>query len=230
MKILRTVFIFTIFLLNVMSQAWADIIYLRNGRQMEGVITKESDEYVELSVGYGAVKFYRGQIARVERSSKKEKQKIEQSWDEERLRKEAELKKRKEKERTSPQEIEADRQGYHLFVNALLNGRVNARLLVDTGASLVVLSPDIAKELNINVKETEPDIKLVLADGTEVSAKLIKLDNVGVEEANAKDVDAAIIYKDEAFSGFDGVLGMSFLRLFKFEINLEQNKLVLQKV
>jgi len=229
MKILRTVFIFTLFLLNIISQVRADTIYLKNGRQIEGVITEESDEYLELSVGYGAVKFYRGQITRVEHSSEKEKQEIERSWDEQRLKKEEELKKRQEEERTSPGEIETDRQGYHLFVSALLNGRVNARLLVDTGASLVVLSSDIAKELNINIKETEPDIKLVLADGTEVSAKLIKLDNIDVEEANAKDVDAAIIYKDKAFAGFDGVLGMSFLKLFKFEINLEENKLVLQK-
>ncbi|MFH0913624.1 MAG: retropepsin-like aspartic protease [Candidatus Omnitrophota bacterium] len=207
----------------------ADTIYLKNGRRMEGVIERESNEYVELSVGYGAVKFYREQIARVERSSKKEKQAIEQSWDKERLKKEAELKKRKEKDRTSPGEVETGREGSHLFVNVLLNGRVSSRLLVDTGASLIVLSPKVAKELNIDIKGIEPDIKLILGDGRQASAKLIRLDNIDIGEVNAKDVDAAVIYKDDAFSGFDGMLGMSFLKLFKFEIDWKQNKLVLQR-
>lgn len=196
---------------------------------MEGVITQETNEYVELSINFGSVKFYRGQIERIEHSSEKEKQAIEQSWEARRLKKEEESKIRQEEERTSPGEIEANRQGDHLFVNALLNRKVNARLLVDTGASFVVLSPNIAKQLNIDIKAVAPDIKLTLGDGKEVPAKLIKLDIVSVEEAIARDIDAAIIDKDDAFSGFDGVLGMSFLRLFKFEINLKENKLVLQK-
>ncbi|MDD4980840.1 MAG: retropepsin-like aspartic protease [Candidatus Omnitrophica bacterium] len=229
MKILITVFIFSLFLLKLVPQAQADVVYLKNGRQMEGVITQETNEYVELSIDFGSVKFYRGQIERIEHSSEKEKQAIEQSWEARRLKKEKESKIRQEEGMISPGEVEANRQGDHLFVNALLNRKVNARLLVDTGASFVVLSPNIAKQLNIDIKAVAPDIKLTLGDGKEVPAKLIKLDIVSVEEAIARDIDAAIIDKDDAFNGFDGVLGMSFLRLFKFEINLKENKLVLQK-
>lgn len=95
-KILIKVFIFTFFLLNVISEVQADVIYLKNGRQLEGIITKETDEYVELEIDLGAVKFYREQIERVEHSSEEEKKMIEQSWEQERLRKEAELKKRQQ--------------------------------------------------------------------------------------------------------------------------------------
>jgi len=231
MKILLRIFIFTFFLLSIVSAASADIIYLKNGRQLEGIITKETNDYIELKVGFGSVKFYRAEIERTQRSSEKERQKIEQAWQEERLRQESELKEREEQELSRPKEIEVSRQGSHLFVNALLNTKVNARLLVDTGASLVILSPDIAKKLNIDIQSaTLPDIKLVLGDASQIPAKLIKIEVMSVEEAKATNIDAAVISKADAFPGFDGMLGMSFLRLFKFEINLEQNKLVLEKL
>lgn len=69
-----------------------------------------------------------------------------------------------------------------------------------------------------------------LGDGREVPAQFIKIDTVDVGRVRAKDIEAAVIYQDDAFPIFDGLLGMSFLRLFKFEINLEQNKLVLEKL
>ncbi len=218
------------FSLNVISQVWADIVYLKNGYQMEGIIKRETDEYVELEINLGTVKFYREQIERVEHSSQDENQMIEKYWNEGRLRKEAELKKRQQEKETRSKEIEVGRQGNHLFVNALLNEKVNAKLLIDTGASFVVLSSAIAKNLNINTEDANPDIKMTLADGREVSARLLKLDTISLGEVKANAVQAAVIYQENTFQGFDGLLGMSFLKLFKFEINLEKSKLVLQKL
>jgi len=230
MKILIKIFIFLFFSLNVISEAMADMVYLKNGYQMEGIIKRETDEYVELEINAGTVKFYREQIERVEHSSQDENQMIEQYWNEERLKKEAELKSRQQQKETGSKEIEVGRQGNHLFVNALLNGKVNARLLVDTGASFVVLSPAIAKGLNISTVGANPDVKMTLADGSEVSGRLLKLDTICIGEVKANDVQAAVIYQENAFQGFDGLLGMSFLKLFKFEINLEKSKLVLQRL
>ncbi len=230
MKISIKIFIFLFFSLNVISQVWADIVYLKNGYQMEGIIKRETDEYVELEINLGTVKFYREQIERVEHSSQDENQMIEKYWNEGRLRKEAELKKRQQEKETGLKEIEVGRQGNHLFVNALLNEKVNAKLLIDTGASFVVLSSAIAKNLNINTEGANPDIKMTLADASEVPGKLFKLDTISIGEVKANDVQAVVIYQENAFQGFDGFLGMSFLQLFKFEINLEKSKLVLQKL
>jgi len=230
MKISIKIFIFLFFSLNVISQVWADMVYLKNGYQMEGIIKRETDEYTELEINLGTVKFYREQIERVEHSSQDENQMIEKYWNEKRLRKEAELKKRQQEKETRPKEIEVGRQGNHLFVNALLNGKVNAKLLIDTGASFVVLSPIITKRLNVSVEGTKADVKVTLADASEVSGKLFKLDTISIGEVKANDVQAAVIYQENTFSGFDGLLGMSFLKLFKFEINLEKSKLVLQKL
>jgi len=230
MKISIKIFIFLFFSLNVISEVRADIVYLKNGYQMEGIIKRETDEYVELEINLGTVKFYQEQIERIEHSSQNENRMIEQYWNEERLKKEAELKSRQQQKETGPKEIEVSRQENHLFVNALLNGKVNAKLLIDTGASFVVLSPAIAKGLNISVEGAKPDVKMTLADGSEVSGKLLKLDNISIGEVKADDVQAAVIYQENTFQGFDGLLGMSFLKLFKFEINLEKSKLVLQKL
>lgn len=230
MKISIKIFIFLFFSLNVISQVWADIVYLKNGYQMEGIIKREVDEYVELEINLGTVKFYREQIERVEHSSQDENQMIKKYWNEGRLRKEAELKKRQQEKETRSKEIEVGRQGNHLFVNALLNEKVNAKLLIDTGASFVVLSSAIAKNLNINTEDANPDIKMTLADASEVSGKLLKLDTISIGEVKANDVQAVVIYQENTFQGFDGFLGMSFLQLFKFEINLEKSKLVLQKL
>jgi clan AA aspartic protease (TIGR02281 family) len=242
MKILVRIAIMAFFLLNALPHAGADVVYLKNGRQLNGIIAEENEEYVELMVGFGSIKFYRAEIERLERSSQEEKERIEQIWEDERIRQavddaklaqEAKVQEEtlpRKEEKASPKIVEVMRKGGHIFVNALLNKTVNAKLLVDTGASLVVLSPKVAGELNIDLTNSANDIKMILADGTEVPAKLIKLDAVSVEEAAVQGIDAVVIYKENAFAGFDGVLGMSFLRLFKFAVNVEQNKLTLEKL
>lgn len=212
-----------------MTQALADTVYLKSGYQMEGIVKRETDEYVELGINSGAVKFYREQIERVEYSSEEERKSLEESWQEERLKKESELKTRKYEREIVPNEIEVGRQGNHLYVNALLNGNVNAKLLIDTGASFVVLSSDVAKRLDMGIEGSNPDVKMTLADGREVPAKLFKLDTISIGQVKASTVEAAVIYQENTFQGFDGLLGMSFLKLFKFEINLEKSKLILQK-
>ncbi len=212
-----------------MTQALADTVYLKSGYQMEGIVKRETDEYVELEINSGAVKFYREQIEQVEYFSEEERKSLEESWQEERLKKEAELKTRKYEREIVPNEIEVGRQGNHLYVNALLNGNVNAKLLIDTGASFVVLSSDVAKRLDMGIEGSNPDVKMTLADGREVPAKLFKLDTISIGQVKASAVEAAVIYQENTFQGFDGLLGMSFLKLFKFEINLEKSKLIFQK-
>lgn len=226
-------FISLFFLLNIISEALADTVRLKSGYQMEGIIKRETDEYVELEINLGTVKFYREQIERVERSSEEERDMLEKSWREERLEKKADSESRKLERETGANEIAVGRTGNHLFANAVLNGKVNAKLLIDTGASFVVLSSVVAKALNIDIssaKDGKMDVKLTLADGREVSGKIFKLDTISIGKVKASDVQAAVIFQENAFQGFDGLLGMSFLKLFKFEINLEKSKLILKEL
>lgn len=230
MKISIKIFLSLFFLLSVISQASADTLILKNGYQMEGIIKRETDEYVELEINTGTVKFYRGQIERVEHSSQEERKLMQESWEEERLKSEAQQKTRQQQRETGSKEIAVGRQGNHLFANVVLNGKVNAKLLIDTGSSFIVLSPAIARGLNISMDAEKPDLKLTLADGREVPGKMLKLDTISIGEARANDVQAAVIYQEAPFQGYDGLLGMSFLKLFKFEINLEKSSIILNKL
>ncbi|MFH1888477.1 MAG: retropepsin-like aspartic protease [Candidatus Omnitrophota bacterium] len=234
MKISVKTALFFIFFFSAISGAGADTVYLKNGRQIKGIIKQMNDEFLELGVGSGTVKFYLQEILRVKRSSQDENQLMKGHWDSERLRKEEELKTRRQQEEEAreamPKDAKASRRGDHLFVNALLNKKVNARLLVDTGASFVVLSPAIVKKLNINTeKKDSPQIKITVADGREILGKYFKLESISIGEATAEGVDASIIFEEDAFTDFDGILGMSFLKLFKFAIDLDGNRLILQK-
>lgn len=73
---------FTIFILFMMplSDSSADTIYLKNKRQMEGLITNESGAEVTLDVGCGAVTVPKNDIERIEKSSKKEEKEIIKTW------------------------------------------------------------------------------------------------------------------------------------------------------
>ena len=209
--------------------AFADTVYLKNGRGMSGIISKETSEFVELTIEIGKVKFYRDQIERIERSSETARKALEQSWEEERLQKEAELARQREEARNFRKEVKAERIGDHLVVSALINGKVKARLMLDTGASNVIISLKKAKELGLGIdKDDKPDAKMKLADGAEVGVKMLELKSLSLEGAEAKEVEAAVILNEVTFRDFDGLLGMSYLKTFKFEINLEDNRLILQ--
>ncbi|MFH0738729.1 MAG: retropepsin-like aspartic protease [Candidatus Omnitrophota bacterium] len=216
-------------LLFFVGRTSADTVYLKNGRGMSGVITKETGDFVELTIDLGKIKFYRNQIERIARSSQTARKAIEQTWEEERLKKEAELEKQKEEARNFRKEVKALRIGDHLVVNALINGKVKAKLMLDTGASNVMLSLKKAKELGLDINNADkPDTKMKLADGTEVGVKVLELQSVDLDGAQARGVEAAVILSDSMFKDFDGLLGMSYLKSFRFEINLEQNRLILQ--
>ena len=54
--------------------------------------------------------------------------------------------------------IPLKRQGNSFIVTVLLNGRVPAELVVDTGASSVIISPGIAKQLGIRNQHWLPQM------------------------------------------------------------------------
>jgi len=112
-----------------------------------------------------------------------------------------------------------------IIISALLNGSVETAMVVDTGASLTIISEDVAKRLGIYPEELKQDIELALADGRRIKAKFIMLDSVRIGNAEAKSVEAAII-KDKPSNESDGLLGMSFLKNFSFSIDAEEQKLI----
>lgn len=231
-------FIIACFLAAVfVREAQPDTIYLSNGRSIEGIIDKETEDQVSLNVGFGTVKFRRLEIKDIYRSAPKELAGIRERWakdrkiEQERWRKKEEERKEAErKKKLAPKKVGFVEVNDHIMVNALLNKKVQATLLVDTGATLVLLSKSVADKIKKETRLTEGDIiKLQVADGRKVDARLILLDTLSVESAEAENVIGAVLLEPEEDIG-DGVLGMSFLNKFNFQIDNSEKKIILKKM
>lgn len=118
------------------------------------------------------------------------------------------------------------REGPDILIEALINNRFKATMLVDTGATLTVISKETAGRLGIESEEIKQTVDLIVADGRRIPAKFVTLNSVKVGELEARGVETAIV--DIVLSrGVDGFLGMSYLKNFTFSIDAKGQKLIL---
>jgi aspartyl protease family protein len=124
--------------------------------------------------------------------------------------------------RTNDFSIPADRTG-HFVVTASLNGR-QIRMLLDTGATLVVLSYEDASAAGLRPRQQDFNRKSNTANGT-VETALTRVSEIQVGNIVLRDVDAAVLPPGRAAIS---LLGMSFLRRLRgFE--MVEGKLVLRE-
>jgi clan AA aspartic protease (TIGR02281 family) len=219
-------------LLGFKLQANADILHLKNGRTIEGIIKKEDDSDISLELGFGVAKFPKDQIESIQRSSSEDLQLIRQEWVQEKEASEASDREIKHRQEYAPKQAVMDKQSGHIMVETTLNKKIKANLMLDTGSSLMLLSSRIAVSLGIDVSVNAGDIvELVLADGRKVKAKRIILENVSVQGSEVEKVEAAVLLEqDDKVFAHDGLLGMSFLKNFTFKIDQKNDKLILEKL
>jgi clan AA aspartic protease (TIGR02281 family) len=112
-----------------------------------------------------------------------------------------------------------------------LDNRVQAKLVLDTGASTVMLRKGVADRLmRVNTGLFIPDMQLRLADGRVVNGKSVIIRRIKVQDAEATNVSGCILLDDVGGADmYDGLLGMSFLNRFKFTVDQKENKLILEK-
>lgn len=100
----------------------------------------------------------------------------------------------------------------HFWANAVVNQKA-VHFLVDTGATVVVLTPADAQRLGFDAQSLTFDRKVVTANGPSFAAG-ITLSSVGVGTSTIRNVDALVV-KDGLTTS---LLGMSYLgRLSRFE-------------
>jgi clan AA aspartic protease (TIGR02281 family) len=114
------------------------------------------------------------------------------------------------------------RNGNHFLVDARL-GSQPARLLIDTGASLTMLTPDTLRRSSSGARATGRTGLFSTANGR-VSAPIYRLDALAVGDWQVGDLDVGVLELGD--SGVDGLLGMNFLRHFQFFI--DQNEALLR--
>ncbi len=244
------------FFLCVAPPAHADTISLKNGGSVAGIIEKEDDRSVEVNTGFGTVTFKKAEIKDIERSSAEESRKMARKWEDKRNElksKEKEFeeardkrsrsayenwiedeKAKKLKEEGAAKQINIVREpgGKGMMVEALLNNRVKANLILDTGASVVALSRKVGEDLGVDLSDTKKDVmEMRLADGSRTMARAIILDSVKVQDVEVKNVMAAIMLDQVPVIGVtEGLLGMSFLSKFNLKTDLKNMKMSLEKI
>jgi clan AA aspartic protease (TIGR02281 family) len=126
-----------------------------------------------------------------------------------------------------PQSIPLSRQGEHFIVQALINDTFNVSLMLDTGASISLLSESAFEELNqysdvVYIK----DLSLNTAGGT-VTASIYQIAELSIQGYVVKDFIFAVSssYVNEHN---DGLLGMNFLKAFDFHIDQNNGLLTLK--
>lgn len=127
----------------------------------------------------------------------------------------------------STEEIPAEQEAGGLVVTALVNGRAHGRFLVDTGAFGVILTHAFADQLGLNWRAL-PSSPIILADGTKVEARSLRLESVQVGRFRVPDVHAAIL-PATGQAHTDGLLGMSFLRHFNMTLDGQTGRMTLRE-
>jgi len=133
-------------------------------------------------------------------------------------------------------EIEED--GFHLFIEAEVNGN-KALLLVDTGASKTVFDKTkIIQLLGLNQEEPEfepsPHLSAGLGTNT-MESNLVTLDRLQIGDLVLTDFEAVVLdinhvnisYDMLGHSGIDGVLGSDILKLYDAVIYYKKKMLKL---
>jgi clan AA aspartic protease (TIGR02281 family) len=112
-----------------------------------------------------------------------------------------------------------------LAVPALIDGKVMATFLLDTGSSYTVITPRLAEKLGVRVTPDTPRISLVTANGP-IKAPLVKLQNISIGQVNVPEISVVV---QELGNGDDlllsGLLGMNFFQ--GMDITVKEDQLIL---
>lgn len=237
----------------------SDIVYLNNGGKVSGIISKEGTANIELETIAGTIAISRAGVKSVHHASPKALDALRDKWEGERLGLKAQ-------EKTSAQEREDRLKAYGewvkstadnssgkereasevkivrdpdsnaVLVGAVLNDDVKTVLVVDTGASIVVLSKSVGDKLGIDTSDTPGNaggdiVQLHLAGGQTVKGRIVILKSLSINGVEEHGIQAAVLLEEKGNIGFkDGLLGRSFLNRFSINIDAKKMTMTLQKL
>ena len=99
------------------------------------------------------------------------------------------------------------------------NTTVDAWLMLDTGATVTMISSGLADRLGIKPDSTESRLAQV-ADGRVVQTFRTRVDSLAVGPKLKYNAEVAIMPSDGPAMGFDGLLGMNFLGDYRYHLDV----------
>jgi len=109
-----------------------------------------------------------------------------------------------------------------------LNGTVTKRMILDSGASVVQISPEVADELKMTPGPADPKVKMSIADGSTVEGRLMHLKSVRVGHFVVEDV--ACVVPSKSMKEVPLLLGDAFLSHFIVKLDAAGGELHLMEL
>lgn len=110
-------------------------------------------------------------------------------------------------------------------VPVIINGRVRATLLIDTGASLTIISPAVLRRAGVALERTERQGRFNTVNGV-ITAPIARLRTLALSRELVENIDVGGIALP-GVPGIDGLLGMNVLRRFEFSVSDTEQLLTL---
>ncbi len=110
-------------------------------------------------------------------------------------------------------------------VVASLDTGVRQQFIVDTGASMVTIPSDTARELGLVISVRNPRRTIYTAGGV-VTAPEVVLPSIAIDDWEVKNVKALVVDLPDEL-GY-GLLGMNYLRRFRMDLNTDEGLLLLE--
>ena len=120
--------------------------------------------------------------------------------------------------------IPLEHQGGVWIASVEFNDLHQAKLIVDTGATLTTISEDLAFDAGIQSDPRNPDVHLMTAGG-KVSAKMGIAPRIRVGDAGRDHVRVVIHTIPNLPEGIDGLLGLSFFDRFMVRLDHAEQQL-----
>ena len=120
-------------------------------------------------------------------------------------------------------EVDLFRRHELWLAEVILNERVKRYLIVDSGASFILINQQTVRELGLTIDESTPFIPASTVSGV-ILTPLLTLRSVKVGNAEVENVEAVV---HNMPSGQDGLLGNSFLNKFRLVLDSINSKMTL---
>jgi len=112
-----------------------------------------------------------------------------------------------------------------ILVYAVLNHKEQATLLVDTGATHTLLTPETAKRVGVSPAADAPKRTTTVVGGRKVEFPLVHLSALTVGDARIENLQVGVLASFPNAPLVDGILGASFLSHFTMTLDYATSRL-----